>query len=839
MATAPLTSKRDELLSLFRDEWRDGFQNHVGGGMRAILDHYQPFMPPEAVAALRKYSALDKAGRKAALSLAGVIVKDPPTPASSALYAVRDAAPLTDVYGGEPQSADLPRLPRPHTTMLTRPTPPMPGIAASPITAKPAPKRVAPAVKQMSPDDPVMYLPRVGPKNATLFEKLGVRTLRDLLYLVPRRHDDYSALASLGSLGPGDVVTVLGEVRRIAEVTSSSGKPRTIATIADDTGAIGITWFSPYIARQVQIGDLLAVSGAVEEFGGTVQFTSPEWEKIEPGADLGSRIIPVYPLTDGLYQKTVRNAVRNALAATAGRIEDWMPEDVRQAEGLLSLGDALAWFHFPETQEQRKQAIARLTFDEYLLMQLGMLRRKQVWQADGHSAAMPADPDTLARFKAALPFTLTGAQERSLHAILADMESKTAMRRLVQGDVGSGKTVVAAAAIFIAFANGYQSALMAPTEILAEQHHRTLTRIFSALPKEMRPHIELLTGSTRKTHRTPILDGLSRNVVHILVGTHALIEDPVVFANLGFTVVDEQHRFGVGQRARLRAKGNGIAPHTLVMTATPIPRSLALTLHGDLDVSTIDELPPGRTPVATFIVQGDERERAYDTVRDAIANGNQAFIICPLVEESETLEAKSAVAEHARLQEQVFPELSLGLLHGRMAPKTKDRAMTAFRDGDYHVLVATSVVEVGIDVPNATVMVIEGADRFGLSQLHQFRGRVGRGADASTCLLIADDVSRKGWERLAIMEETNDGFVLAQADLEMRGPGDLFGTQQSGYDLPLRVATLGDTRDLERARTVAEELLAADPHLMKPEHTPLSDRLASFWSREAGAGDLS
>ncbi|HEY8290995.1 MAG TPA: ATP-dependent DNA helicase RecG, partial [Thermomicrobiales bacterium] len=399
--------------------------------------------------------------------------------------------------------------------------------------------------------------------------------------------------------------------------------------------------------------------------------------------------------------------------------------------------------------------------------------------------------------------------------------------------------VVAAAAMYVAMRNGYQSALMAPTEILAEQHFRTLKGLFDKFPADQRPYVELLTGSTRVTQRRPVLDGLQKGVVHILVGTHALIEDPVVFANLGFVVVDEQHRFGVGQRARLRAKARNIAPHMLVMTATPIPRSLALTLHGDLDVSTIDELPPGRTPVLTNVIRGDERERAYDTVRDAVAAGNQAFIICPLVEESETLEAKSAVAEHKRLQEMVFPELSLGLLHGKMPPRTKDRVMSAFRDGAYHVLVATSVVEVGIDVPNATVMLIEGADRFGLSQLHQFRGRVGRGSDASTCLLIADDVSRAGRERIMLMESTNDGFVLAQADLEMRGPGDLFGTAQSGYDLPLRVAALGDTRTLEQARFAAEALLAADPHLMHAEHAALRDRLDHFWSRAAGAGDKS
>ncbi len=820
-------TKRDELLELLRDEWKHGFDDRVVmGGMRALQAEYGPFVPPEVFVALRHYRTLDAAGRKRALTLAGKLLnaRQPPSPSPSPasgrgvslLEASANAQERGTNYGS------ISPLPRTGEGGVAPPKPKPPAV-----------------VKPMSLGDEVMFLRGVGPKNAALFEKIKVRTIGDLLYLVPRRHDDYSQLRPLGHLNYGDVVTVVGTVLRITEVPTASGKARTQAVVMDETGTINVTWFSPYVARQLHQGERVALSGAVEEFRGALTFTNPEWERIEPGADLGSRIIPVYPLTDGLYQKTVRSVMRAAIAATEGQIPDWLPDDVRRAQGLIPLGEAVPQFHFPESQDAHKRAVTRLTFDEYFLMQLGMVQRKQAWQAEAMGAAMPAADALRDEFLSRLPFTLTGAQQRTLDTILAEMAHETAMSRLVQGDVGSGKTVVAAAAMYAAVRNGYQAALMAPTEILAEQHFRTLKRLFEAYPADRRPYVELLTGSTRVTQRRPILDGLQKGVVHILIGTHALIEDPVVFANLGFVVVDEQHRFGVGQRARLRAKARTIAPHMLVMTATPIPRSLALTLHGDLDVSTIDELPPGRTPVATKVIGGDERERAYDAVRDAVAAGNQAFIICPLVEESETLEAKSAVAEHKRLQEMVFPELSLGLLHGKMPPRTKDRVMSAFRAVEYHVLVATSVVEVGIDVPNATVMLIEGADRFGLSQLHQFRGRVGRGSDASQCLLVADDVGRTGRERLMLMESTNDGFVLAQADLEMRGPGDLFGTAQSGYDLPLRVAALGDTRTLEQARFAAEAVLATDPHLMQADHTALRDRLDQFWSRTAGAGDKS
>jgi ATP-dependent DNA helicase RecG len=408
------------------------------------------------------------------------------------------------------------------------------------------------------------------------------------------------------------------------------------------------------------------------------------------------------------------------------------------------------------------------------------------------------------------------------------------MSRLVQGDVGSGKTVVAAAAMLAVTREGHQAALMAPTAILAEQHWRTLTRLYAALSDEERPAVRLLIGSTPAKERREIAAGLADGTIQILVGTQALIQGGVEFARLGFAVVDEQHRFGVVQRAALRGKGYN--PDVLVMTATPIPRSLALTLHGDLDVSVIDELPPGRQAIVTRVAEPDERPREYRFIREEVAAGRQAFVICPLVEESEAVEARAATEEYERLRREVFPDLRLGLLHGRMRPAEKDRVMAAFRDGDLDILVSTAVVEVGIDVPNATVMLIEGADRFGLAQLHQFRGRVGRGAAQSYCLLLADAAGADGAERLQAMVETQDGFVLAQRDLEMRGPGDFFGVRQSG--LPdLQVAQLADLRLLEAARREADRLLDADPDLTADEHRPLRERLEAFWHE--GAGDVS
>jgi ATP-dependent DNA helicase RecG len=508
--------------------------------------------------------------------------------------------------------------------------------------------------------------------------------------------------------------------------------------------------------------------------------------------------------------------------------------------GLVPIGDALREIHWPRDARARETARRRLAFDELFELQLAVLRQRHLWRRE---PAQPLDMDEqkLAALIAALPYTLTGAQRRAIDAAVQDMRQPTAMHRLLQGDVGSGKTVVAALAMAMANAAGAQSALMAPTEILAEQHYASLKKLFDAMAAQgaMPPiEVRLLTGSLKAADKRAVYDELESGAARVAVGTHALIQEGVAFDNLGFVVVDEQHRFGVNQRKALRQKGRQANPHTLVMTATPIPRTLALTLYGDLDNTVLDEMPPGRQPVETHWFTPAERERAYSFVRSQAGQGRQAFIICPLVEESDKIEAKAATEEHARLQRDIFPALKLGLLHGRMKADDKEAAMSAFVRGELDVLVSTSVVEVGIDVPNATVMMIEGADRFGLSQLHQFRGRVGRGQHQSFCLLIAESSAAVSDERLQAIVTTQDGFKLAEKDLEIRGPGEFFGTRQSG-EPELKLVNVNDRDLLMTAREQAMKLLDRDPDLEAPEHRILSEKSAAFWTVHQDRGDAS
>jgi len=493
-----------------------------------------------------------------------------------------------------------------------------------------------------------------------------------------------------------------------------------------------------------------------------------------------------------------------------------------------------------------ERARYRLAFDELFVLQIGLLRQRHLWRS-APGKPLPVNNATLRNFIHSLPFKLTRAQQRALRQIVADLRSNRPMNRLLQGDVGSGKTVVAAAAMALAVAAGAQAALMAPTEILAEQHYQTISRLFERIPAP-KPTVRLLTGSVTGREREEIYAGLADGSVGIVVGTHALIQESVQFKELALVVIDEQHRFGVRQRAALRQKGKtkdakgktkdakgGYNPHLLVMTATPIPRSLELTLWGHLDVSVIDEMPPGRKPVVTRLLLPTERERAYAFVRSQIEKGHQAFIICPLVEESEKVEAKSAVEEYKRLQKHIFPDLRLGLLHGRMKGEEKEATMARFARGELDILVATSVVEVGIDVPNATVMLIEGADRFGLAQLHQFRGRVGRGEHPSYCLLVSDSSSPEAQERLQAVEATSDGFALAQKDLELRGPGEFLGTRQSGFP-DLKLANVTDLRLVEAAREAARRFFETDPELAHPDNRLLAQQVARFWK---GEGEVS
>jgi len=693
------------------------------------------------------------------------------------------------------------------------------------------------SVLPRSPDDPVTVLKGAGGATSKKLAKLGVATIGDLLHLAPRRHIDYSQTIDIGKalgLREKQEVTVRGRITDV-QVHRGPGQPRVTIKLADQTGWVRVTWFNQYIANAIKVGDEIAISGALESGYGPLSFTSPEWEHASvPGSGVSTgRIIPVYPLTAGLAQKSMRNFTRQALDAALPAIEDYLPAHLRQENAhLLSLPKALATVHYPDSQALLKAARERLAFDDLFLLQMGLVRRKQERQAFNGIAITP-DIDLLERWQSSLPYTLTGAQRSSLAAILKDMQTDKPMTRLLQGDVGSGKTAVAAGAMLAAVAAGHQAAMMAPTELLAEQHLAGLGALYAGLRNADQPRIALLTGSTKASERRDILGRAESGELDLLVGTHAIIQDGVTLPRLALSIVDEQHRFGVRQRAALPDRVEGRLPHQLAMTATPIPRTLNLVINGDLDVSVLAERPPGRVPIETQRYFGMERAAAYDLVRQEVRAGRQVFVICPLVEASEAIEAKAAVEEAERLQLEVFPDLKIATLHGRMKAREKDAVMTGFRDHESDILVSTSVIEVGIDVPNATVMMIEGADRFGLAQLHQFRGRVGRGSNRSYCLLLADEASPDGEERLEAMVASDDGFLLAEKDLELRGPGDFIGTRQSGLPEMQWLEGIFDTRLLERARAAAEQVLASDPDLSRVEHRALRERFEHFWQRVA------
>jgi ATP-dependent DNA helicase RecG len=607
-----------------------------------------------------------------------------------------------------------------------------------------------------------------------------------------------------------------------------------------------VVWFNqPYLAEQLKTNDRIVIAGKVGLFNRVKTMENPEWERLQSEELTHTgRLVPVYPLTQGISQRMLRRVAKEAVDRFAGLVKEPLPGDLRRRHKLPELKSALRQMHYPDSQDKYEESRRRIAFEELLCVQLAVLERRLAWQ-EGRAAPFGSG-GVIDAYRDSLPFALTGAQERVLDEIASDLRRARPMARLLQGDVGSGKTAVAAAALIVANANGYQGALMAPTEILAEQHYRTLHSLLGRLQVGGRSlRVELLTGSMKTPSKREIVEAVAQGKVDVVVGTHALIQEGVSFRKLGMAVVDEQHRFGVMQRAALKERANGydsgasrdsdpvdhvagfnraddppVTPHLLVMSATPIPRTLALTFFGDLDVSVIDEMPPGRLPVQTHWVSPDDRVDAYAFVREQVELGRQAFVVCPLIEESAALQTRSAVQEYERLSREVFPELRLGLLHGRMSARDKDEVLHAFRRGELHVLVATTVIEVGIDIPNASVMVIEGADRFGLAQLHQLRGRVGRGADQSYCLLLSDDPSQTAQQRLKLLEDINDGFALAEADLKLRGPGDYFGTRQSG--LPeFQAADFSDIKLIETARQEAMALLEADPSLSKPEHEAL------------------
>jgi len=702
---------------------------------------------------------------------------------------------------------------------------------------------------QMRTEDlgsPITVIKGISTSVEKKFAKFNVRTVRDLLYFFPRRYVDYSQRKPISELIDGEEQTTIGTIWQ-ARVVTLGNRQGTEAIVGDETGNIRAVWFNqPYLARSFRTNARIVISGPVSLFRGHKVFESPEWELLGDKELIHTgRLVPVYPLTRGLYPRQVRKWTKETVDGHVWQLTDFLPSKIRTRCQLLDLSTAIAQIHYPEDQAMAARARRRLSFDELLMLQLGVLAKKRDWQEGQPGNAFHIDREVVSRFSEDLPFTLTRAQEKVLLEILEDLKKPKAMSRLLQGEVGSGKTVIATIALLIAGANGYQGALMAPTEILAEQHYtnicnhlsqagnqRTSPESVEAIIRHFtgfwsRPlTIALLIGGLSPSDKETLHNKIRQGKVDIVVGTHAIIQKDVRFKKLGLGVVDEQHRFGVLQRSALRQKG--FNPHVLVMTATPIPRTMALTLYGDLDISVIDELPPGRQVVKTKCLEPQDREKAYTFVHRQVSNGRQAFVICPLIEESETLEAKAAKTEYERLSREVFPDLRLGLLHGQMPGPEKEEVMRHFRGGDLDILVSTSVVEVGIDVPRASVMVVEGAERFGLSQLHQFRGRVGRDKEQGYCLLIPEKLSPEARERLRLMERIQNGFTLAEKDLELRGPGEFFGTHQSG--LPnLKLAKLTDLHNLELARREAMSLFQEDPDLRKAEHQPLRQHLVQAW----------
>lgn len=694
--------------------------------------------------------------------------------------------------------------------------------------AKPRKRRAA--KPRASLGSPLTTVPMLKAEDAKRLEKLGLSTLEDLLHHFPHRHIDRSSIKTIADLKPGEEATIVANVMQVENRRVTQGRMViTEAALADKTGYIRAVWFNqPFLKQSLTNKRRVTVAGKVEISRSGLELRSPEYEfaeSPEQGLHVG-RLVPVYPLTASLSGKWMRRWVHSALDMAVHAVAEVVPKDILERNSLLGAQEALRQLHFPESAEHLRRAVHRLAFDEFFCIQLGTLLRRREWQLDQPGIPVDVDQGTTRTFFDSLAFALTSDQLQALTEIFTDVAKPAAMNRLLQGDVGSGKTVVAAAVAFHMTQQKLQTVVMAPTEVLAEQHIRT----FRSFLDPFGIRCALLTGSTRKSERRAILADLEAGGVDLLVGTHAVIQDDVVFGDLGLAVVDEQHRFGVRQRAVLRRKGRN--PHVLVMTATPIPRSLALTLYGDLDVSVIREMPTGRLPIATRWVPAEKRPQAYVFVAKQIGEGRQAFIIFPLIEESETLEVRAAKSEFNRLQKEVFPQLKVDLLHGRLSSRQKEKVMRAFVEGETDILVSTPVVEVGIDVPNATVMMIESAERFGLAQLHQFRGRVGRGEHKSYCLLLSDSANAAENERLRILEQQRDGFALAEKDLTLRGPGEFFGTRQAGLPA-LKVAKLSDLSTLELARKEAKTLFDADPTLDLPQHAGLAHRVTAFWRVES------
>jgi ATP-dependent DNA helicase RecG len=675
-------------------------------------------------------------------------------------------------------------------------------------------------------ETPVTYLKGVGPARASALHKLGIVTAGDLLYHVPHRYEDASTVRPISSLAPGMDATIIGTVISKGIIPTRKGLRIFQAVVRDASGIIEVSWpGQPFLDRTIQKDDTLLLSGPVRFFHGR-QLQPREYINLGSDDDptRAGRVLAVYPATEGLSFKVIRGIIDTHLDALVANVKEYFPSWIIRDVGLMELPDALRVVHRPSSIAEAMRGRARLAFEEFFFLHVLQRRANQIAREQRSGIKFANQRKLTTALKEKLPYTLTHAQVHALREIFADMESNRRMHRLLQGDVGSGKTIVSLFAALLAMENGYQAAIMAPTELLAEQHFRNFTRLLE--PLGITP--VLMTGSLSTKERKRVAELLASTEPLLVVGTHALVQDSATFGKLGFVAIDEQHRFGVEQRRALTQKGN--APDVLLMSATPIPRSLALTVYGDLDVSTIDERPAGRIPITTVMRNEAGRPKVYAFIRREIEAGRQAYVVYPVIEESEKIDLKAATTEYETLANNVFPDRRVALLHGRIPQDERDAIMRAFRDGEIDILVATTVIEVGIDVPNATVMLIEHPERFGLSQLHQLRGRVGRGANASYCILLGD-VGQEARDRLEIFVSTDDGFEIARADLRLRGMGDLFGQQQSGQAM-FRIADPVQDEALNmRARAVAEKLLAEDSDLTLPENAGLRETLQSRYAR--------
>ena len=820
-------TKLRALANILRLEQRKGLDDTaVIGGLDAFLQRWWDDIGA-ALGSRVSYAEMSAAERRqwSAKTLAKIERKSP-SPRGVISNRRSAGAPLRDAPTPSDVSVSASAKPKPPNRRKQQPRKSSRKVNATPIRLS----------------DEVARLASVNARTKPKLDNLGIKTVEDLIYHFPHRHDDFTNIRAIAQLVPGETQTVLATVWEVRETGRGRVKSAQ-AILGDETGNIRVTWFNQgYLTRILRPGTRIVVSGMAKVYRNQIVFQSPEYDIFDEREGLlhAGRLAPIYPLTDGLYQRTMRRAVREALDVGLTQVREYVPDATRELYDLMRLGEAITQFHYPDSQDKVEASRRRLAFDELLMLQLAVARRRIEWQTSGGATPLQPADGRLDAFHDSLPYSLTDAQRRSLDEILRDMQRDIPMSRLLQGDVGSGKTVVATAALLTAAYNDRQAALMAPTEILAEQHFLSVAKMLSAgddaavssayFTAQLSPDAKpitmcLLTGSLRKRAKDEMHRRISEGEVDIVIGTQALIQEAVDIPNLALVVVDEQHRFGVMQRMNLRDRG-GI-PHMLAMSATPIPRSVRLTMLGDLDLSTIDEMPPGRQEIRTRWIAPNQRDSAYAVVRQEIKAGGQAFIICPLINESDAIQARAATEEYERLSRLVFADLRVGLLHGRLSQDEREDVMRSFQGGTLDILVATSVIEVGIDVPNATVALIDGADRFGLAQLHQFRGRVGRGERPSQCLLLSDSPGVSARERIRILERTTNGFKIAEEDLRIRGAGEYMGTRQSGLN-DLKVARLTDLDIMRMARKEAARLLEDDPQLCGEENAAIAARFEKY-----------